>query len=222
MKLIKKFFLLGLSINLIAIATIVILQNPIHSSSLESSTITTTKNTERTKEQAIWTQMREKTGYVVLLRHAQTVPGTGDPPGFQLDDCATQRNLSQVGKEQAVRIGKAFRDRNIPINQILSSQYCRCLDTAKLLNLGAVQPSPMLNSIFEDRTTATQQNEEVRQETFNHRNTPGVIVMVSHFANISEISGISPQSGEAVVVRANQQRELEVVGQIQESKGMEN
>ncbi|MGL5942597.1 MAG: histidine phosphatase family protein [Waterburya sp.] len=215
MKLIK-FFLLGLSINLIAIATIVILQNPIHSSSLESSTITTNKNTERTKEQDIWTQMRENTGYVVLLRHAQTVPGTGDPPGFQLDDCTTQRNLSEVGKEQAIRIGKAFRDRNIPLNQILSSQYCRCLDTARLLNLGKVNPSPMLNSIFEDRTTATQQNQEVRQEIFNHRNTPGVIVMVSHFANISEISGISPQSGEAVVVQVNQQRELEVVGQIQE------
>ncbi|MGL4881286.1 MAG: hypothetical protein ACRC8K_09495, partial [Waterburya sp.] len=107
MKLIK-FFLLGLSINLIAIATIVILQNPIHSSSLESYTTTTNKNTERTKEQDIWTQMRENTGYVVLLRHAQTVPGTGDPPGFQLDDCTTQRNLSEVGKEQAIRIGKAF------------------------------------------------------------------------------------------------------------------
>lgn len=108
------------------------------------------------------------------------------------------------------------RDRRIPINQVLSSQYCRCLDTAKLLKLGAVQPSPMLNSIFEDRTTATQQNQEVRQQIFNHRNTSGVIVMVFHFANIGEISGISPQSGEAVVMRINQQGDLEVVGQIQD------
>ncbi len=160
--------------------------------------------------------MQEYTGYVVLLRHAQTVPGTGDPPGFQLDDCTTQRNLSEEGREQAIRIGKAFRDRNIPINQILSSQYCRCLDTARLLNLGEVNPSPMLNSIFEDRTTATQQNEQVRQQIFNHRNTSGVIVMVSHFANIGEISGISPESGEAVVMRINQQGDLEVVGQIQD------
>lgn len=142
MKLIK-FFLLGLSINLIAITTIVILQNPIHSSSLGSYTITTNKNTERTKEQGIWTQMREKTGYVVLLRHAQTVPGTGDRPGFKLDDCATQRNLSEEGREQARQIGKAFRDRRIPINRVLSSQYCRCLDTARLLNLGEVNPSPI-------------------------------------------------------------------------------
>ncbi len=112
--------------------------------------------------------MREKKGYVVLLRHAQTDPGTGDPPGFQLDDCATQRNLSQEGREQAVQIGKAFRDRNIPIHKVFSSQYCRCLDAAKLLDLDAVQPSFMLNSIFEDRRTATQQNEQVRQQIFNH------------------------------------------------------
>jgi phosphohistidine phosphatase SixA len=213
MKSSQQFSRLGLSITLIAIATINILPTAIPSSPLEAST---TLNTQGTKKQDIWTKMRENTGYVVLLRHAQTVSGTGDPPGFQLDDCATQRNLSAVGKEQAVRIGKAFRDRRIPINQILSSQYCRCLDTARLLDLGVVNPSPMLNSIFEDPTTATQQNQEVRQQIFNHRNTPGVIVMVSHFANIGEISGISPQSGEAVVIRANQQGDLEVVGQIQD------
>jgi phosphohistidine phosphatase SixA len=202
----KKLLRLGLNISLIAIATINILQTPIHSSSLEISTT----------EPSIWTQMRENKGYVVLLRHAQTVPGTGDPPGFELDDCTTQRNLSQEGREQAVRIGRAFRDRKIPIQRVLSSQYCRCLDTARLLNLGNVQPSPMLNSIFEDRTTATQQNKQVRQEIFNHRNTPGVIVMVSHFANIGEISGISPESGEAVVVKADRQGNLEVMGEIQD------
>lgn len=197
----------------VAIATVSILHPLIRSSSLENST---NPNAEQTKERDIWTRMREKTGYVVLLRHAQTVPGTGDPPGFRLDDCATQRNLSQEGREQAARIGKAFRDRNIPVRQVLSSQYCRCLDTARLLALGAVKPSPMLNSTFEDRTTATQQNEEVRQQIFNHRNYPGVVIMVSHFANIGEISDISPQSGGAVVVRANGQGELEVVGQIQD------
>lgn len=71
----------------------------------------------------IWQQMRQGTGYVVLLRHAQTVSGTGDPPGFRLEDCATQRNLSAEGRAQAARIGQAFRDRQIPIRQVLSSQY---------------------------------------------------------------------------------------------------
>ncbi len=110
-------------------------------------------NNAQAAEGDIWTQMKENTGYVVLLRHAKTVSGTGDPPGFEIDNCNTQRNLSEAGREQAKQIGREFRERNIPISQVLSSQYCRCLDTARLLDLGTVKPSPMLNSIFEDRTT---------------------------------------------------------------------
>ena len=173
-----------------------------------------TLNQVQAAQQDIWMQMRENTGYVVLLRHAKTVSGTGDPPGFELDDCDTQRNLSKAGREQAKQIGKEFRDRNIPISQVLSSQYCRCLDTARLLDLGTVKPSPMLNSIFEDRTTATQQVEQTRQRILNHRNNSGVIVMVSHYANIVEVSGIAPQEGEIVVIQADPQGDLEVVGQI--------
>ncbi|MGL4617809.1 histidine phosphatase family protein [Chroococcidiopsis sp.] len=136
-----------------------------------SSDTPTTLNAAQATEQDIWTQMRQGTGYVVLLRHAQTVSGTGDPPGFRLEDCSTQRNLSAAGRDQAVRIGRVFRDRHIPFAQVLSSQYCRCLETAKLLDLGAVTPSPMLNSIFEDHTTATQQTQQVRQQILNHRNS---------------------------------------------------
>jgi phosphohistidine phosphatase SixA len=162
----------------------------------------------------IWSQLRQGTGYVVLLRHTQTEPGTGDPPGFQLRDCATQRNLSAEGEREAAQIGKAFQERKIPIAQVLSSQYCRCLDTARLLNLGTVQALPALNSIFEDRTTATEQRQQIRQRVLDHRTTRGVIVMVSHFANIGDISGISPQPGGAVVVRADQKGNLEVVERI--------
>ncbi|BAZ47286.1 putative phosphohistidine phosphatase, SixA (plasmid) [Chondrocystis sp. NIES-4102] len=172
-------------------------------------------NNAQAAEGDIWTQMKENTGYVVLLRHAKTVSGTGDPPGFEIDNCNTQRNLSEAGREQAKQIGREFRERNIPISQVLSSQYCRCLDTARLLDLGTVKPSPMLNSIFEDRTTATQQIEQVRQRILNHRNTSGVIIMVSHYANIVEIGGIAPQEGEIVVIQADPQGDLEVVGQIQ-------
>lgn len=172
-------------------------------------------NPVQVAQQDIWTQMRQGKGYVVLLRHAQTTIGTGDPPGFRLNDCATQRNLSAAGKKQAVRIGQEFSDRQIPIRQVLSSQYCRCLETARLLELGTVKPSPMLNSIFEDRQTATQQTAQVRQQILNHRNTAGVVVMVSHAVNIIDLSCISPQSGDGVVMKANQQGKIEVVGQIQ-------
>jgi hypothetical protein len=73
----------------------------------------------------------------------------------------------------------------------------------------------MLNSIFEDRSTATIQNEQIRQQILNHRKTSGVIVMVSHFANIGDLSGINPQPGGAVVMRTNRQGNVEVIGQIQ-------
>ena len=199
----------------IALVTVFLLLGVKLTTELSFTDIPIILNNAQAAEQDIWTQMRKNTGYVVLLRHAKTVSGTGDPPGFELDDCNTQRNLSEEGREQAKQIGREFRERNISISQVLSSQYCRCLDTARLLDLGTVKPDPMLNSIFEDRTTATQQVEQARQRILNHRNNSGVIVMVSHYANIVEIGGIAPQEGEIVVIRANQQGDLEVAGQIQ-------
>jgi phosphohistidine phosphatase SixA len=164
----------------------------------------------------IWATLREGTGYVVLLRHAQTTPGTGDPPGFRLDDCATQRNLSAEGRSQAVRIGQVFRDRNVPIAAVLTSEWCRCVDTATLMAIGDVQPAPMLNSFFEDRSAEPQQTAQVRQRIAEHRDAPGVIVMVSHMVNITALSGVVPPMGGAVVVRATGQGDIEIVDEIRE------
>ncbi|WP_413167726.1 histidine phosphatase family protein [Capilliphycus salinus ALCB114379] len=166
-------------------------------------------------ETDIWEQMRQGRGYVVAMRHAQTVAGTGDPPGFELDNCATQRNLSQAGREQATRIGQIFRARQIPIHQVLSSQYCRCLETAELLNLGEVEQFPALNSTFEDRTNETEQIAQTRQQIVNHQNTSGVLIMVSHWANIQALTGVGLSQADSVVVKANSQGELEIVGQIE-------
>lgn len=165
-------------------------------------------------EQPLWSELREGRGLVVLLRHARTVPGTGDPPGFQLDNCATQRNLSEAGRAQARRIGAAFREQTILVRAVLSSQYCRCLDTAALLDLGPVTAAPLLNSFFDDRSTASQQTDELREAILAHRDQLGVIVMVTHMVNIVEVSGVSPQQGEAVVVRGAGQGEVEVIGRL--------
>lgn len=75
----------------------------------------------------------------MVIWHAATEPRIGDPPGFQLDDCATQRNLSEAGREEARRIGAAFRARGIPIGRVLSRRWCRCLETAGLA-FGTVGP----------------------------------------------------------------------------------
>ena len=83
-----------------------------------------------TDSAALWRRLREG-GHVVLMRHAATVPGVGDPQNFKLGVCATQRNLSDGGREDARRIGAAFRERDVPVSEVLSSRWCRCVDTAR-------------------------------------------------------------------------------------------
>ena len=88
-----------------------------------------------------------KPGRVLMLRHANA-PGTGDPPNFSLEDCATQRNLDEVGRGQAVALGRRLAQAGVKDVKVYSSQWCRCLDTARLLNLGPVEPLPTLNSFY--------------------------------------------------------------------------
>lgn len=161
-----------------------------------------------------WKLLRQNTpGYVVMMRHAEA-PGTGDPANFRLGDCSTQRNLSPAGKTQATRIGQAFRQRNIQIAGVFSSQWCRCLDTAKLLQLGPIKPFPSLNSFFQNRSTEAKQTAAVRRLILSHRQTSGVLVLVTHQVNITAISGIVPRSGASVVLRGNDRGEVKVIGQL--------
>ena len=163
----------------------------------------------------IWSQLQQaETRYFVLMRHA-LAPGTGDPANFQVDDCSTQRNLNEEGREQARRTGEAFQQRNIPVSQVLSSQWCRCLETAELLGLGEVEPFSPLNSFFQDRSTADAQTAQVREYMLNYPDEPGVTVMVTHFVNISALSGSGVSSGAMVVMQVNDDEEVEVVGQIE-------
>ena len=132
------------------------------------------------------------------MRHA-LAPGTGDPANFVVDDCSTQRNLSDEGREQARRIGLAFRQRNIGIGQVLSSQWCRCLETAELLDLGPVTPFPTLNSFFRRYERRAEQTAALT--TFVNRSIDGPsLVMVSHQVNITALTGVFPSSGEIVVI----------------------
>src|SRR6266478_9237629 len=81
-----------------------------------------------------------KGGHVALIRHGNAPPGYGgDPPGFKLDDCATQRNLDERGRDQARAVGEAFRHRGVRVDKILSSPWCRCLETARLMAVGPVE-----------------------------------------------------------------------------------
>ncbi|RZM82941.1 histidine phosphatase family protein [Leptolyngbya iicbica] len=159
----------------------------------------------------IWSRLRQAdTHYYVLMRHA-IAPGTGDPANFQVDDCATQRNLSEEGREQARRTGAAFREQNVAVQQVLSSEWCRCLDTAELLDLGPVERFPILNSFFQDRSQGPPQTQQLQEFMVANRDEAGVTVLVTHFVNISAIAGSGVSSGELVVMQVNDDNEPEVV-----------
>ncbi|WNZ23142.1 histidine phosphatase family protein [Leptolyngbya sp. NK1-12] len=173
----------------------------------------TPSSSPTTSEATLWNQLRQGKGYVLLLRHA-LAPGTGDPANFRLDDCSTQRNLSTEGQQQAIRIGEILRQQNIPVSRVLSSQWCRCLETARLMSVGPVEPFPVLNSFFQDRSSEQAQTEQLRQFILENRDNAGVIVMVTHQVNITAISTIVPQSGSAIVMRAISPEQIELIGQL--------
>jgi broad specificity phosphatase PhoE len=150
---------------------------------------------------ALWSELQAG-GVAILLRHAQTEAGIGDPPGFRIGDCATQRNLSDEGRRQAQRIGAALAAQAVRIDQVLSSQWCRCLETARLaFPRVTVEPYPALNSFFEDRSTEAQQTREVAARIAAVR-APANVVLVTHQVNILALAGVAVGSGEAVLVRS--------------------
>jgi broad specificity phosphatase PhoE len=137
-------------------------------------------------------------GQVVLIRHTVTTPGVGDPPGFRLDDCSTQRNLTEEGRSHAKRIGEAFRAHAIPVERVLSSPWCRCVETAKLA-FGKSEPSEALGNLFGRPENRTQQVEQMKALA-GARPKNGNVVLVSHGSTIGALTGVSPDTGEMVIV----------------------
>jgi phosphohistidine phosphatase SixA len=158
----------------------------------------------------LWDALQNADG-VALMRHA-TAPGTGDPNHFQLDDCATQRNLSEEGREQARWIGERFREQGIAEMAVYSSQWCRCLETARLLELGEVTELPDLNSFFSDRRTEEAQTANVREFMDSYAGELP-LMLVTHQVNITALTGIVPASGEVIVLRKTPNG-FEVLGSI--------
>ncbi len=133
----------------------------------------------------------------LLMRHAHA-PGTGDPPGFRLDDCATQRTLSPHGRAQARAWGEALRAMGLARATVLSSAWCRCRETAELLGLGPVAHHPALDRLGAGADTA-ERTARLRSVLSNWRG--GALVFVTHQGNITALTGLVPAQGEAVVIR---------------------
>lgn len=164
----------------------------------------------------LWSLLREDRGVVVLMRHA-IAPGGGDPSGFTLGNCSTQRLLSSEGRAQARAIGREFKAKQIPIAGVLASRWCRAQDTARLLNLGTVRRAPALDSVFTaSRQVAERKKRQAQKIIREHSGKSGVLVLVSHQANIIDLTGIAPNSGAAVVVKADPQGQIRVIGELAE------
>lgn len=157
-------------------------------------------------DEALW-QSLSKGGYIILIRHAQTVEGVGDPPGFKIDDCKTQRNLSESGKTYSRKLGETFKARGVPVARVFSSPWCRCQETARLAFDREPEVLDSLASLFhfkgKDREFEERVDQRIaqfasQQEKAAHKTN---WVMVTHNFNIQSLTGISPASGEMVIVK---------------------
>lgn len=142
--------------------------------------------------------------HVLLMRHADA-PGYGDPKGYQLDKCSTQRNLGELGKRQSVLIGEWLSGQGITSAKVMSSPWCRCLDTAKLLNKGATIISPTLGSFFDDMSLEKQQTQDLEKLIQSQLNSnPKVpLILVTHHVNIQAYTGKVVDVGDMVLVKVD-------------------
>lgn len=161
-------------------------------------------------DDALWRGLRDG-GYVLVIRHA-TSPGSGDPANFRLDDCTTQRNLSDGGRAQARRMGETLRAYNVPIGRVLSSRWCRALETARLA-FGRVEGEPALDQFYkpeerEERTAA------VRALIAGAPQNGSNLVLMTHQPNITALTNLSVEEGEIVVMGMAADKTLAVYGRL--------
>ena len=154
----------------------------------------------------------KKGNQIALMRHA-LAPGTGDPENFTMGDCTTQRNFSQAGRAQAIRIGNRLKQAGITDADVYTSQWCRCRETAELLGLGTPVPLPPLNSFFRNYERKGPQTEAL-QTWLAGQQLVRPLILVTHQVNITAFSTVYPASGEVVLMRRNADGRFEVTGSI--------
>ena len=152
----------------------------------------------------------EDGGKLIFIRHAYA-PGNGDPAGFNLNDCSTQRNLSDDGRKQAQRIGEFFTKNKIEIDKVLSSEWCRCKETAKIA-FKNYSTNSFLNSFYSSKFS---KNKDKQVKAFNYYiknlEIKKNLIFVTHYVFISEVLNYGPSSGEIVVSDKN----LNIIGSIE-------
>jgi broad specificity phosphatase PhoE len=161
---------------------------------------------------ALWEKLKAG-GQVVLMRHAITTPGVGDPPEMRLDDCATQRNLTDDGRRHARRTGEAFRARGVTVERLLSSPWCRCIETARLAFGVEPQKLDALSNLFGRPENRSKQVEEL-DALVSKWHGKGNLVLVSHGSTIVALTGVSPEPAEMVIVTPRPGGKFAVAGRL--------
>ncbi len=148
---------------------------------------------------------------ILLIRHS-LAPGGGDPPGFKINDCKTQRNLNRTGINQSKKIGKLFKKNKVPVDQVLSSQWCRCKDTAKYA-FGNFKEFAALNSTFQSPYNKNEgkQLKELYEFIKKWDGKGKNLVLITHYSIITAVTNAVPSSGEIVIADKN----FKVLGTIQ-------
>ena len=151
----------------------------------------------------------KKGGNLIFIRHAYA-PGGGDPDDFDINNCLTQRNLSNTGREQSKKIGNFFKKNEIPIDQVISSEWCRCKETAKIA-FEKFEIKNFLNSFFSEKF-AKNKSSQIKdlKEYVNNWNSNKNLVLVTHYVVISEALNYAPDSGEIVI----SDRNFKIIGNI--------
>jgi phosphohistidine phosphatase SixA len=148
-------------------------------------------------ESALAKVISETGANVMFMRHA-LAPGYGDPSHFDVNDCATQRNLDATGRAQAKALGKVLRQHQIRFDEIKSSQWCRCQETARLLNVGKVVPFTGLNSFFEEHADREQTLSQLKSY-LDSLKQDDLVLLVTHQVVISAVTGVYAPSGGVVL-----------------------
>ena len=163
-------------------------------------------------DETLW-KLVQGGGQVLFLRHAETTPGIGDPPGFKLEDCTTQRNLSDEGRHQSERMGDAFRARKVPVDEVLASPWCRCIDTARLA-FGRARNWEPLSNLFGRQEAAADQVRALRARVGAWRGK-GNLVLVSHGSTGAALTGQQLAMGEFFVLTPRGRNGFIVAGRLQ-------
>jgi len=142
--------------------------------------------------------------HVLLMRHT-LAPGVGDPVGYTLADCKGQRNLSAEGRQQAVVVGQWLKKQGVTTAQVHSSVWCRCKDTAELLNFNGFQVAPALASFFDEMHTSKVRTQALEQFIAEKVQTKGkqALILVTHHVNIQAFMGENIASGDMVLARVD-------------------